>query len=356
MYLPCKTKIKEMKKQKINIFAIPGAAATPIAALIFLTAGLSLSTALPGQDTEEFKPGGKPEVRIFTSAGTVVSGGMSHTSFDLGRAYLGYNFNFSGNLSGRIVYDVADQAVGNFKFTGLLKFAYLQYQTGRFTINGGMIPIPEYGYAEKRWGYRYIYKPSHDIYGFGGSSDLGISITGRISSWISADVTLANGEGFKLKEADSTLIASAGVTLKPVRNISLRGYFDNMTKDGISQQTFEFLASFETEIAGVTASYHYRRNDDITDGLNYQGFSVNGRVAVNEKISVIGRYDYTTSVTLVNEDTPWNLSDDGQFFLAAVNFSLTPGVSMAPNIQIWKPASSEMPCIYRFLLSLDLKI
>ena len=216
--------------------------------------------------------------------------------------------------------------------------------------------MPEYGYAEKKWGYRYIYKPSHDIYGFGGPSDLGISVSGTIASWISSDVTLSNGEGFNLKETDSTIKVSAGVTLQPFRNLSLRGYFDNMTKDGISQQTLEFFAAYETGCAGISASYHYRRNDDITEGLNYRGFSINGRVAVNEKINIIGRYDYTTSVTLENEDAPWNLSDDGQFFLAAIEFSLAPGVSLAPNFQGWKPANPEMPFITRILLSLDLKI
>jgi len=345
-----------MQKRKITPSRASGSSTARIAVFLFIIAGLSVSGALPGQDTDEFKPGGKPEVRIFTSAGTVFSDGGSHTSFDLGRAYLGYSYNFSRRFSGRIVYDVADQGAEKFKFTGLLKFAYLKYQTDRLTISGGMIPMPEYGYAEKKWGYRYIYKPSHDIYGFGGPSDLGISIAGTIASWISADVALSNGEGFKLKEADSTLKVSAGVTLQPVRNLSLRGYFDNVTKDGISQQTLEFIASYETGSAGISASYHYRLNNDMTDGMNYQGFSVNGRVALNEKINIIGRYDYVTSVTLQNEDAPWNLSDDGQFFLAAVEFSLAPGVSLSPNFQRWKPADPGAPVISRLLISLDLKI
>lgn len=326
------------------------------AVIMFLIGGLSFSGELSGQDTAGFKPGGKPEVRIFTGFGTTVSGGESHTRFDLGRAYLGYRYNFTEKLSGRVVYDVADQSLAKYKFTGLLKFAFLQYQTDRWTISGGMIPLPEYGYAEKKWGYRYIYKPAHDIYGFGGPSDLGISVECDITPWISADVTLVNGEGFKLTEADSTLKGSAGITLIPVKNFSLRGYFDNMGKGGISQQTLEFYAIYETGKAGLSASYHYRRNDGMEGGRDYRGYSVTGMVALNEKIKLIGRYDLTTSVRLENEDDPWNLSDDGQLFLAAIDFSLAPGVSLSPNFRGWKPSDHALPFISNFMISLDLKI
>jgi hypothetical protein len=345
-----------MQRRKFSQLPYSGLRIAKSAVTLFLIGGLLFSVDLTGQDTGGFKPGGKPEVRIFTSFGTTVSGGENHTSFDLGRAYLGYNYNFTEKLSGRIVYDVADQSIAKYKFTGLLKFAYLKYQTDRWTISGGMIPLPEYGYAEKKWGYRYIYKPSLDIYGFVGPSDLGISVACNIASWISADVSLVNGEGFKLTEADSTFKESAGITLTPVKNLSLRGYFDNMGKDGVSQQTLEFIASYETGSAGISASFHLRRNDGLTDGHDYHGFSVNGRLALNEKISIIGRYDFITSVKLENEDDPWNLSDDGQLFLAAIEFSLAPGVSLAPNFSGWKPSDRSMPFISNFTVSLDLKI
>jgi hypothetical protein len=345
-----------MQKQKFSSSNVSELNISKAMTILFLIGGLSVSGNLHGQATDGFKPGGKPEVRIFTSFGTTFSGGESHASFNLGRAYLGYSYNFSEKLSGRIVYDVADQSAGNFKFTGLLKFAYLRFQTDRWTVTGGMIPLPEYAYAEKKWGYRYIYKPSHDIYGFGGPSDLGISVACKITPWISADVTLMNGEGFKLTEADSTFKESAGITFTPLKNLSLRGYFDHMRKDGTSQQTLEFFASYETGSAGISTSYHYRRNNGLADGHDYYGFSVNGRVTVNDKISIIGRYDFTTSVKLENEDDPWKLSDDGQLFLAGFEFSLASGVSLAPNFRGWWPSDPEMPFIANFLVSLDLKI
>ncbi len=311
---------------------------------------------LTGQTTSDFKPSGKAEVRIFTGFNTTFSDGENHSSFDLGRAYLGYSYNFTRTLSGRIVYDVADPSAGNLKFTGMLKFAYLRYHSEKWTVTGGMIPLPEYDHADKKWGYRYIYKPAHDLYGFGASADLGLSVVHRIVPWISADITLMNGEGYKLTEADSAFKAAAGITLLPVRNVSLRGYFDNMRKDGINQQTAELITSWEGRGCLISAALHYRKNHKLVEGHDYRALTMNGSVPLSERVSLLGRYDYVTSVKEEGAEDPWNLAKDGQFFLAGIEFAISPGVSLSPNFQGWKPADKTRPFISTISLSLDLKI
>ncbi len=324
--------------------------------IIMLTAGLSLSMSLSGQDPDDFKPGGKMEVRIFTGFNSTFSDGENHTKFDLTRAYLGYGYNFSRTLSGRIVYDVADPSVGKLKFTGMLKFAYLRYQTEKWTITGGMIPLPEYDQADRKWGYRYIYKPSHDEYGFGMAADLGLSVAYNFTPWLTADVTVMNGEGFKLTEADSTFKTAAGVTLVPARNISLRLYYDNMGKNGISQQTAEAIASYENKGSMLSVAYHYRKDNGLIPGHDNHAISFNGRVPVSERVRIIGRYDFAASTRAGNEADPWNLSNDGQLFLAAVEIAISPGINLSPNFVGWKPTDMDMPFISRFSLSLDIKI
>lgn len=321
-----------------------------------MLAAISFPVALPGQATDDFKPSGKAEVRIFTGFNTTFSDGETHSKFDLTRAYLGYSYNFTRTLSGRVVYDVADPSAGNLKFTGMLKFAYLRYKTDKWTVTGGMIPLPEYDHADKKWGYRYIYKPAHDLYGFGASADLGLSVVHRIAPWISADVTLMNGEGYKLMEADSTFKAAAGITLLPVRNVSLRGYVDNMGMDGIHQQTAEVFASWEGRGHLFSASYHYQKNHKLVEGHDYRMLTINGRLAVTDKVMILGRYDYAASVKVGSAEDPWNLSKDGQFFLAGFEFAISPGVRLSPNFQGWKPADNTMPFISTISLSLDLKI
>jgi len=325
---------------------------------LLFAGGLAFSVIAPvqAQDTEEFKPGGKPEVRIFTSFSSTFADGKSHNKFDIGRAYLGYGYNFTRNLYGRIVYDVADPSVGNMKFTGMLKFAYLKYQTDKWTITGGMIPLPEYDYVDKKWAYRYVYKPSHDQYGFGVAADLGFGVAYKIAPWIAADITVTNGEGFKLTEVDSTMKAAAGITLMPVKNVSLRLYYDRMGKDGSHQQTAEVIASYENKGTILSASYHSRINNGLLAGYDLHALSFNGRVAVSEKIRIFGRYDFVASAVVENDEEPWNLNKDGQLFLTGIEILIAPGVSLAPNYQGWLPASSDLPFISRFSLSLDLKI
>ena len=318
--------------------------------------GMWVMVPVQAQDTEEFKPGGKPEVRIFTSFSSTFADGKSHSKFDIGRAYLGYGYNFTRNLYGRVVYDVADPSVGKLKFTGMLKFAYLRYQTDKWTISGGMIPLPEYEYVDKKWGYRYVFKPSHDEYGFGVAADLGLSVAYKIAPWIAADITVTNGEGFKLTEVDSTMKAAAGLTLIPVKNVTVRGYYDRMGKSGSRQQTAEVIASYENKGPILSASYHYRYNNLLLAENDLQVLSFNGRVAVSDKIRIFGRYDFATSAVVGNDDEPWNLLRDGQLFLTGIEILIAPGVSLAPNYQGWLPASSDLPFISRFSLSLDLKI
>jgi hypothetical protein len=326
--------------------------------ITMFVAGLAVSMIAPvkAQDTDDFKPGGKPEARIFADFTSAFADGENHNKFNITRAYLGYGYNFSRTLSGRVVYDVADPSVGKLKFTGMLKFAYLRYQTKKLTITGGMIPLPEFDHADKKWGYRYIYKPSHDEYGFGTAADLGLSVAYNIAPWITADLTLMNGEGFKLTEADSTLKTAVGVTLIPIKTVTLRGYFDNMGKDGIHQQTAEVIATFESNGSLLSGAWHYRKNSGLITGHDYHVISFNGRVPVSDKVRILGRYDYAASARVGNEVDPWNLDRDGQLFLAGIEFALSPGVSLSPNYQGWKPAGATMPFISRFSISLDLKI
>jgi hypothetical protein len=307
------------------------------------------------QEAEAFKPGGKPEVRIFSSLNTSFADGENHSQFDLTRAYFGYNYNFSKKLSGRIVYDVADPSVGKLKFTGMLKYAYLKFTSGKWTISGGMIPLPEYDHGDKKWGHRYIYRTAFDSYGFGSAADLGLSVACNIAPWIAADLTVMNGEGHKLTETDSTFKVAGAITLLPIKGLSLRGYFDKMSKGGVNQQTAEFIAAWENKGFLIAGAYNYRRNHSLTEGQDYHGLTFNGTIPVSEKVRLIGRYDYVWSEFVKNETEPWNLSKDGQLFLAGVEFSLAQGVNLSPNFQGWKPADPQLPFISKLSISIDLK-
>lgn len=325
-----------------------------LSSIIFLASILFLPV-LSGQDADAFKPSGKAEARIFTSLNTIFSDGDNHTKFDVGRAYLGYSYNFSKSFTGRVVYDVADPSVGNLKFTGMLKYAYLRYQNGNLAVSAGMIPIPEFEYGTAMWGYRYVYRTAHDEYGFGTAADLGINATYKFASWISADAIVMNGEGFKLTETDSTFKVGAGIAILPAAGFSIRGYFDNMSKNGSDQQTVELIAAWENEGSLISAAYNFRKNNGLISDRNKQVISVNGTLVVKNGIKLFGRYDYVTSATIGSNPDPWNIARDGQLFLGGIEFALAPGVNFSPNFSGWNPAGDGMPFISRLSASLDLR-
>ena len=160
-----------------------------------------LTSGFSQESKEEFKPSGKPLALIFTNFNTAFTDGESHPSFEITRAYLGYEYNFSKELYAKLVLDVGDPKAGGLQMTAYLKNAYLQYTKNKLALSFGMISTTQFKVSEKIWGLRYIEKSFQDAYKFNASADLGISAAYKIGDLLSVDLIVANGEGYKLIEA-----------------------------------------------------------------------------------------------------------------------------------------------------------
>ena len=326
--------------------------------VLFLLVCLLISSTLISlaQQQEAFKPNGKPEVRIFTSFGSTFSDGMNQNKFDVTRAYLGYIQNFSKNWTSRVTFDVGKPSVGNFHYTAFLKFAYLQYHTDKLTLYGGLIPTFQYDYGDKKWANRYVYKTSYDDYGFGTAADFGVSAAYKFSDKISLDAILINGESFRTQETDSAFKAGVGITLMPVKNLALRGYYDIMPKDGRKQQTMEYILSYENKKFNLTADYNFQKDRGYISGQDISSISLYGYLFLKNNKQLFARYDYLYSEEIGNAVNPWNFAKDGSLFIAGFEFSPVAGIKISPNIQNWQPADENRPSIFRFMLNADVKL
>jgi len=325
--------------------------------LLLLSVSVFLITCvLKAQNEEAFKPNGKAEVDIFTNFSSSFAGDENHNKFDIGRAYLGYVYNFTGKLTGRVTYDAGNLSLAKSHFTGFLKFAYLEYHTGKWKINGGMIMPQQFDYTNSKWGYRYIYKPMHDEYGFGYSSDLGFSVEHTFSSWLKVDAIVANGESFKLTEMDSTLRTGVGVIVKPFKNGALRGYYDRMKKESANQQTFELTASYENPKCKLGLSYSHQTDHALIAGQDYEGLTLNGTLILPKNQKIWARFDHVSSKKVGNAAHPWNYPKDGSLYMIGFEIIPTRGVNISPNIQGWQPADANKPFTTRFCLSVDIKV
>ena len=110
---------------------------------------------------------------VFTNVNSTFNKNGNSKAFEITRAYLGYEYFFSKNISTRINLDVGDPGVGKLQMTAYIKNAFVQYKNEGLTARFGMFGVDQYNLQEKQWGYRYVYKSFQDAYNFGPSADLG---------------------------------------------------------------------------------------------------------------------------------------------------------------------------------------
>ncbi len=317
---------------------------------ILLLGGNSFSQET--QEEDSFEPYGKPILRIYTNYHSTWSGGDVNKVFQIQRAYLGYQRQFSEAISGRLILDVGDPSFGNFQMTAYLKNAFIQYRKDKFRAKIGMIGLHQFKLQEDMWGGRYFYKSFMDEHRFGPSADLGAYVQYDFHKVVSADITLTNGEGYKHLESDSILKVSLGATIRPAKGLDLRASYDYMGNESV-QQTLALYAGYSNNGFRFGAEYNYQVNHKMTAAQDLTGVSVYGSYQM-KKVRFIGRYDNLSSPQIGTETDPWNYAKDGQLFIAGVEFNPVKGIMVTPHYQGWVRADGG-PVSNSAYLSLEIR-
>ena len=320
-----------------------------------LAAIILVSVNMYAQKDEQFKPSGKPIITIFSNYHSTFSDNAPSHEFQLTRAYFGYEYSFSKNFSAKIVLDFGDPGVGRFQLQAYLKYAYLKYKYKNLTVNFGMIGTKAFKVQEKFWGYRYMYKSFQDAYKFNPSADLGISAEYKIAKFLSADLSVLNGKGYKLVKPDSTFKLAVGLTTNPVKNLILRAYYDYYDK-GETEQTLAFFTGYTFKKFSLGAEYVYQLNHGFIHFEDLYGYSVYATYKANDKWKVFGRYDYLSSSELKNSTNPWNYFKDGQAVIAGFEFNPVKGIKLAPNYKGWIPADGCKTLLHGAYLNCEIKL
>ena len=306
------------------------------------------------QDNNEFKPYAKPLVLIFSNVNTSFNSDGSSRAFELTRSYLGFEYFFSEKISSRVNFDVGDPGTGRLQMTAFVKNAYLMYKTGNFSARFGMIGTDQFSVQEKQWGYRYIYKSFQDAYNFGPSADIGAALEYSPAEFITVNLSMVNGEGFRSLQNDSTFKETIGLTFFPVRGLTLRAYYDMMNHD-YNQTSYAFFAGYSFKNFRTGLEYNYQRNNGMNDQHNFSGISAYAAMNFARKYSFFARYDYLTSVTPDGALNPWNYNRDGQLFIFGCDYSPVQGVKIAPTYSGWSPENSSRPFTSTLLLNVEIK-
>jgi hypothetical protein len=293
------------------------------------------------QGGEEFVPHGNPMALIFSDFNYSFNKSGNASAFEITRAYLGYEYFLSKKFYTRITLDVADPGTGGLQMTDFLKFAYLQYKSEKLSARFGMVPTTMYSLQESVWGYRYIAKTFQDAYKLGPSADLGASVEYSPVSFVSVDFAMFNGEGFKRIQTDSTFKTALGVTIKPVKGLSLRAYYDIMD-DNIAQTTTAFFAGYAVKKFRAGFEYSFQNNNEMKNEHDLSGFSFFSSLGVSEKITLFARYDYLKSGIPASSTDPWNKNRDGQVIFAGFDYTPVKGVRIAPVLQEYIPYNESL--------------
>lgn len=299
-------------------------------------------TILTGQSfaqeaSSDFEASGRAFMKIFTNYHSTWTDGEANKVFEIQRAYFGYQYQLSEYISGRLTLDVGDPDFGSLEMTAYLKHAFVQYRKDRITAKIGMIGLHQFKLQEDLWGGRYLYKSFMDEQKFGPSADLGAYLAYIIHDKISADLTVANGEGYKKLESDTALKYSAGLTVLPFKGLTLRASYDYMGSDSV-QQTLAFYAGYRTAKIALGVEYNQQLNHKRLNGHDLTGISVYGSYRM-KKIRFFGRYDQLLSPVLSTDTDPWNYSKDGQMIIAGVELRPIRGLIVTPNYQSWIPSN-----------------
>lgn len=293
-----------------------------------------------GQDNieqPEFKPSGSPFARIHTNVHTQMFEGKYESAFEVTRAYFGYDYNISENFSARIILDVGDPEYGKFQHVAYLKYAYMKFEYKSLTSYFGMISTIQFKLQERIWGHRYILKSFQDEFKYGSSADLGISIAYKLNDLVSFDAIFMNGEGYKSIQLDTSYRAGGGITVEPFEGLIFRGYVDFEKKDESLIHIAAFLG-YSKDAISAGLEVNHEKNNEYNKDHNLIGYSAYSSYQLIKKLEVFGRYDYLISNKLSGEPDPWNISNDGQMFMAGIEYMPVKGIKLSPNYKGWLPS------------------
>jgi hypothetical protein len=306
------------------------------------------------QESETFKPSGKVILRTFIEAGQGFGTEKNQSGFDISRAFLGYGYNFTPQWSATVIIDGASGNTDG-KLEPCLRNAFVNYKNSGFELNVGMTKLYQFNIQENYWKHRYILKTIQDLNKMGNSADMGVTVAYKFNDYVSADVSLLNGEGYKKVIKNSATRFAGGVSVFPVKGFIVRGYADIYTEsedmrdkvpagvtavDFTNQKNLSLFAGYQDNTVSGGVEYAKMFDKGFIKGKNCDGISAFVSVKIAEKWRIFGRYDRMNSDKPANFIENWN-SLDGDFAISGAEWQVIKQIKVAPNFRYAKNSAGK---------------
>ena len=135
----------------------------------FIIAGFlaCIATMVQAQEIESKKTQGKAIIQVFGNFHAGFGSENENRGFELDRSYLGYQYSIGKSLEIKAVMDVGKSSdVGDLQRIAYIKNAQIKWESGDFTLHGGLISTTSFKVQEDFWGYRYMKMVLQDYYKF----------------------------------------------------------------------------------------------------------------------------------------------------------------------------------------------
>lgn len=328
--------------------------------LFFIALALLFSKHVVSQEKEEtFKPSGKVYGKVFSNFHYQLFTNEQESAFAVDRAYFGYEYFVSKEFTVNLKLDIGSPNQ-NSQYDILKRYAYFKnaaliYTKNNLQINFGLIDLYQFKVQEKFWGHRYIYKSFQDEHKFGSSADLGASLNYTFNEFISADITVMNGEGYNQLQNDNAYKTGLGITANPIKDLTARIYIDYTEHEEIQTSWIAFLGYKFKKTAKIGVEYNYQVNNKYLKDHNLYGFSSYASVNISEKWEAFGRYDKLWSNKVPGDETYWNITKDGSAIITGIQFAPHKNIKIAANYQDWYPYAENLENESFFYLNLEYK-
>ncbi len=284
--------------------------------LILLISLLIPVYSLNAQEKKE-ESKGAPIIVIFGNFHSNFSKENPQMGFELNRAYLGYQHNFSKSLAIKAVMDIGESKdISDYQRIAYIKNAQITWKHNDFTLNGGLISTIQYNELEKFLGYRYIMRSFQDEYKFGHSADLGVSASYKFGEILLIDAIVSNGEGYKKLQSNNKLQYGIGASITPLKGLLFRAY-TGLHEDNVN---FSFFTGYKTSFFTLAGEYNIIKNQK-------HGVSIYGSMKLNQNLDLYARYNLLETI---NNST--NLNESG--IVSGVQYLISDKIKISPNIRI----------------------
>jgi hypothetical protein len=238
-------------------------------------------------------------------------------AFNFNQGIIGYRHKVSDKLSGIIIYDVTrttridaiTDTAGNTltydyfegsKYTSYLKMAEIKWSINEYLdFRVGQLLSTQYlTFTDRFWGFRYVDVTFQELFRLGMPADFGAQLDFKYKGKFLNQFSIVNGEGpFRHQDMNSKFIYANNIQYNPFEKLTLKLYADYSPVSDTGaiksdKSVISAFAGYKTEKYRIGAEYVFISNFGYHDGNDYSGMSFFGSYQMNERFTLLARYDY----------------------------------------------------------------